>query len=132
MSSTEDKIKEMAQHSFGTWNRQSAWTAPLLIKDAEGVYFYDYKDKPYLDFSSQLICSSLGHKNKAIIEAIVKQAQTLPYAAPGFITQVAMDALEAIRSMMPEGLNKFFFSTSGTEANDGALIMTRQSQAPKY
>ena len=132
MSNTEDKIKQLAQHTFGTWNRQSAWTAPLLIKDAEGVYFYDHKDKPYIDFSSQLICSSLGHKNKAIIEAIVKQAQTLPYVAPGFITQVAMDALEAIQSMMPEGLNKFFFSTSGTEANDGALIMTRQSQAPKY
>jgi len=132
MSSTEDKIKNMAQHSFGTWNRQNAWTAPLLIKDAEGVYFYDYKDKPYLDFSSQLVCSSLGHKNKVIIEAIVKQAEKLPYIAPGFVTEVAIEALEAIRSMMPKGLNKFFFSTSGTEANDGALIMTRQSQAPKY
>jgi taurine--2-oxoglutarate transaminase len=132
MSKMEQRIKEMAKHTFGTWNRQSAWTAPLLIKDAEGVYFYDYQDKPYIDFSSQLICSSLGHKNKSIIEAIVKQAEQLPYIAPGFVTEVALDALEAIQSMMPEGMNKFFFSTSGTEANDGALVMTRQSQAPKY
>jgi len=112
MSKMEDRIKELGKHTFGTWNRQSAWTAPLLIKDAQGVYFYDYKDKPYIDFSSQLICSSLGHKNKAVIEAIVKQAEQLPYIAPGFITEVALDALEAIQSMMPEGLNKFFFSTS--------------------
>lgn len=132
MGNIEDKIKQLANHTFGTWNRQSAWTAPLLIKDAKGVYFYDYKDNPYIDFSSQLVCSSLGHKNEAIIEAVIKQAQRLPYIAPGFVTQVAMDAVEAIQSMMPEGLNKFFFSTSGAEANDGALIMTRQSQAPKY
>jgi len=132
MSNIEDKIKQLAEHTFGTWSRQNAWTAPLLIKDAKGIYFYDYKDRPYMDFSSQLICSSLGHKNKAIIEAIVKQAEKLPYIAPGFVTEVAIDALEAIRSMMPEGLNKFFFSTSGAEANDGALVMTRQSMSPKY
>lgn len=132
MSIQEDKIKKLAKHTFGTWNRQSAWASPIMVKDAQGVYFYDHNDKPYIDFSSMLICSSLGHKNQAIIEAIVKQAETLPYVAPGFVSQTTFDALEAIQSMMPEGLEKFFFSTSGTEANDGALVMTRQSQAPKY
>lgn len=132
MSIQEDKIKKLAKHTFGTWNRQSAWASPIMVKDAQGVYFYDHNDKPYIDFSSMLICSSLGHKNQAIIEAIVKQAESLPYVAPGFVSQTTFDALEAIQSMMPEGLEKFFFSTSGTEANDGALVMTRQSQAPKY
>ena len=132
MSTTQDKIKQFAQHTFGTWNRQNAWKSPLLIKDAKGVCFYDDKGKEYIDFSSMLICSSLGHKNQAIIEAIKKQADQLPYIAPGFVSEVAMEAMEAIQSMMPKGLNKFFFSTSGTEANDGALIMTRQSQAPRY
>lgn len=132
MSIQEDKIKQLARHTFGTWNRQSAWASPIMVKDAKGVYFYDHNDKPYIDFSSMLICSSLGHKNQAIIEAIVKQAESLPYVAPGFVSQTTFDALEAIQSMMPEGLEKVFFSTSGTEANDGALVMTRQSQAPKY
>ncbi len=132
MSKIEDRVKKLAQHTFGTWNFQKAWTAPAFIKDAEGVYFYDQNDKPYIDFSSQLVCSSLGHKNKVIIEAIVKQAEKLSYVAPGFVSEVSMDAMEAVRSMMPEGLNKFFFSTSGAEANDGAFVMTRQSQSPKY
>jgi taurine--2-oxoglutarate transaminase len=104
----------------------------MLIKDAEGVYFYDSNGKRYLDFSSQLMCSNLGHKNPAIIKAIQKQAETLPYIAPGFTTEVALEAVETLRSIMPEGLSQYFFSTSGTEANDGALAMIRQSKAPTY
>lgn len=132
MSETEKNIKEFAAHSFGTWNRQKAWTTPLLIKDAEGVYMYDDKGKKYIDFSSQLMCSNLGHKNKAIIEAIVKQAEKLPYIAPGFANEASIEAVEALRSIMPNGLEKFFFSTSGTEANEAALKLVRQSKFPAY
>ncbi|MEK6193200.1 MAG: aminotransferase class III-fold pyridoxal phosphate-dependent enzyme [Deltaproteobacteria bacterium] len=132
MSDMENRVKEMTAHSFGTWNWQKNWQAPLLIDDAEGVYFTDSNGKRYIDFSSQLMCSNLGHKNKAIIEAIQKQAAKLPYIAPGFTTEVAVEAIEALRSVMPAGLDKFFFSTSGTEANDGARVMTRQSNAPAY
>jgi len=132
MSDLSARVKEMAAHTFGTWNWQKNWQAPLLIKDAKGVYFVDSNDKRYLDFSSQLMCSNLGHKNKAIIEAIQKQAESLPYVAPGFTTEVAVEAVEALRSILPQGLSRLFFSTSGTEANDGALVMVRQSQAPAY
>jgi taurine--2-oxoglutarate transaminase len=104
----------------------------MLVTDAEGIYFYNADGKPFIDFSSQLMCSNLGHKNKAIIEAIVKQAEKLPYAAPGFVTEASIAAVEALKTVVPEPLNQFFFSTSGTEANDGALIMTRQSKAPAY
>ena len=73
MSDMDSRIKEMAAHSFGTWNWQKNWQAPLLIDDAEGVYIVDKNGKRYIDFSSQLMCSNLGHKNKAIIQAIQKQ-----------------------------------------------------------
>jgi len=95
---TKDEIQDLVQHTFGTWRRQELWKSPLLVKDAEGVYFYDAEGRRYIDFSSQLMCSNLGHKNPAIIEAIVKQAERLPYAAPGFITEAAMRAVEALRT----------------------------------
>ncbi len=132
MNDLASRVQGFADHTYGTWNRQNAWTAPMVIQDAEGIYMYDAKGKPYIDFSSQLMCSNLGHKNKAIIEAIVKQAEKLPYVSPGFTTEVALEAVEALLSVMPEGLSKLFFSTSGTEANDGALVMTRLSKAPAY
>lgn len=132
MNDTEKKIREFTRHTFGTWNRQKAWATPLLIQDAEGVYIYDDKGKPYMDFSSQLMCSNLGHKNRAIIEAIKEQADRLPYVAPGFANETSIRAVEALRSVMPEGLDKFFFSTSGTEANEAAFKIVRQSKIPAY
>ena len=41
MGEIENRIKEMTDHTYGTWGRQNAWSTPLLITDAEGVYFYD-------------------------------------------------------------------------------------------
>lgn len=132
MSQAEQKTRDLAQHTYGTWRRQKLWKNPLLITDAEGVYMYDETGKRYLDFSSQLMCSNLGHKNQAVIEAIVKQAKKLPYIAPGFATEASVEAVEALRSVMPKGLERFFFSTSGTEANEAALKIVRQYKSPSY
>jgi taurine--2-oxoglutarate transaminase len=85
-TTTKNRVQEYATHAYHTWSRQKDWTSPVFITDAEGVYFFDDKGKRYLDFSSQLMCSNLGHKNKAVIEAIVKQAEKLPYVAPSFAT----------------------------------------------
>ena len=73
MTDAEKRVKEMAERTFGTWNWQKAWRDRCLVTDAEGVFFYDDKGKSYLDFSSQFMCSNLGHKNPAIIEAITNR-----------------------------------------------------------
>jgi taurine--2-oxoglutarate transaminase len=132
MDNAQNRVKELAKHTFGTWNWQKNWQAPLLIDDAEGIHFTDINGKRYIDFSSQLMCSNLGHKNKAIVNAVQSQAAKLPYVAPGFTTEIAVEAVEALRSILPENLTKLFFSTSGTEANDGALAIVRLSKAPAY
>ena len=132
MSKAVQKINDLVRHTYGTWRRQELWKSPLLIKNAEGVYIYDEGGKGYIDFSSQLMCSNLGHKNKVVIEAIVKQAERLPYVAPGFTSEASIAAVKALRSVLPEDLQKFFFSTSGTEANEAALKIVRQYKAPSY
>ncbi len=132
MSQGTDRAAMLAKHTYGTWRRQSSWKKPLEITDAEGVYMVDREGKRYLDFSSQLMCTNLGHKNKAVIEAIVKQAEKLTYVAPGFATEAGEDAVEALLSVMPEHLVKLFFSTSGTEANEAALKMLRTYKSPDY
>ena len=101
MSKAEQIVKDLVRHTYGTWRRQELWKSPLLITDAEGVYIYDDGGKRYIDFSSQLMCSNLGHKNKVIIEAIVKQAERLPYVAPGFTSEASVAAVEALRSVLP-------------------------------
>jgi len=122
----------IAQHTFGTWKRQELWKEPLFIEDAEGVYFFDTGGKRYLDFSSQVMNSNLGHKNPVIIEAIRKQAEKLPYISPSMTSRATFEAIKALLSIVPPSLGKFFFSTSGAEANEAALKIVRQCKAPKY
>ncbi len=67
------------------------------------------------------MCSNLGHKNKAVIEAICEQARKLPYIAPGFNCDVRAELSELLLTVFPKGLEKFFYSTSGNEANEAAI-----------
>jgi len=132
MKKYEDSIKIITEHIYGTWRPQKKWKNPLYISKAEGVYLYDDTGKPYLDFSSQLMCSNLGHGNKAIIEALCKQAKEIMYISPGFACEAKAKASEALLKVMPKGVDRFFFSTSGTEANEAAVKMLRQYMSPKY
>jgi taurine---2-oxoglutarate transaminase len=127
MSSTpiSHQISELtAKYTFGTWRFQKGWK-PLHIVDAEGCYFIDANGKRYLDFSAQLMCVSLGHKNQNVIDAIAKQANQLPYIAPGYATDVRVELSRLLLEVLPEGLEKFFFTTSGTEANEAAFKIAK-------
>jgi taurine--2-oxoglutarate transaminase len=113
-----------AKHTYGTWRFQKGWK-PLHIVDAEGCYFVDANGKRYLDFSSQLMCVTLGYKNQAVIKAIEDQARKLPYIAPGYATDVRAELSRLLLEVLPRGLEKFFFTTSGTEANEAAFKIAR-------
>jgi len=126
----EEAVKIITEHTYGTWRPQRAWKKPLYVVDAEGVYFTDHTGKRYIDFSSQLICSNLGHKHKALINALCEQAKKLPYISPGFACEVKARACKALLEIMPPGIDKFFFSTSGTEANEAAVKIARMYCAP--
>lgn len=113
-----------ASLSYGTWRYQKNWK-PLHIVDAEDCYFIDAAGKKYLDFSSQLMCVTLGHKNRAVIKSIADQAASLAYIAPGFATDVRAQLSTLLLEVLPKDLEKFFYTTSGTEANEAAFKIAR-------
>ncbi|MBM3790158.1 MAG: aminotransferase class III-fold pyridoxal phosphate-dependent enzyme [Acidobacteria bacterium] len=113
-----------AAHTYGTWRFQKGWK-PLHVVDAEGCCFFDSSGNRYLDFSAQLMCVSLGHKNPAVIRAIEEQARMLPYIAPGYATDVRAELSRLLLEVLPRGLDRFFFATSGTEANEAAFKIAR-------
>ncbi|MGQ9759580.1 MAG: aminotransferase family protein [Candidatus Methanomethylicaceae archaeon] len=132
MSGQPDEIVELvAKYTYGTWRAQKGWKKPPHIVDAEGVYFIDATRRKLLDFSSQLMCSNLGHKNKAVIDAIIEQAKKMPYISPAYATEIRAKVSQALLEVMPQGLEKFFYSTSGTEANEAALKISVMFQKPR-
>jgi taurine--2-oxoglutarate transaminase len=119
------QIRELTTHyTYGTWRRQKGW-APLHVVDAEDCYFIDADGKKYLDFSAQLMCVTLGHKNRAVVQAIQDQAEKLAYIGPGWATEVRAELSKLLLEVLPQGLEKFFFTTSGTEANEAAFKIAR-------
>ena len=120
----EEIRKVVRETNYVTWRRQGGWE-PLVITRAAGSKFWDASGREYLDFSSQLIATNLGHGNAAVADAIAKQARTLAYAAPGFATEPRAALSSALLGVLPSGLSRFFFSTSGTEANEAALKIAR-------
>ena len=120
----EEIQRIVRETNYVTWRRQGGWN-PLVVTRAEGSRFWDSSGKEYLDLSSQLIATNLGHANPRVVEAIAEQARTLSYAVPGFATEPRARLSAALLEVLPKGLNRFFFSTSGTEANEAALKIAR-------
>ena len=120
----EEIQRVVRETNYVTWRRQGGWN-PLVVARAEGSKFWDSAGKEYLDLSSQLIATNLGHANPAVVRAIAEQARTLPYAVPGFATEPRARLSTALLEILPKGLDRFFFSTSGTEANEAALKIAR-------
>ena len=120
----EEIQRIVRETNYLTWRKQAGWN-PLVVTRAVGSKFWDAAGKEYLDFSSQLIATNLGHANPAVVAAIAEQARTLPYAVPGFATEPRARLSAALLEILPKGLERFFFSTSGTEANEAALKIAR-------
>ncbi len=121
---SEEVVRITRETNYGTWRFQKGWN-PLHVVDAEGCYIIDASGKRYLDFSAQLMCMNLGHKNQAVIDSIAKQAQDLAYILPGYTTTARAELSKLLLEVLPKGLNKFFFTTSGTDANEAAFKIAR-------
>ena len=100
---------------------------PKIMRSAKGAYYFDDHNRKLFDGLSGLWCSPLGHDDPRIGAAISKQYETMDYC-PAF--QMASEATFSLASriadMAPRGLDKVFFTNSGSEAVDTALTFRRQ------
>jgi taurine--2-oxoglutarate transaminase len=112
------------EHSFWTWSAQAKVT-PIPVTRAKGVYFWDADGKRYLDFNSMTMCVNIGHGNERVINAIIEQAKTLPYAAPGMATKPRAVLGELLSQITPGNLDHFMFTLGGADANENAVKLAR-------
>lgn len=112
------------EHSFWTWSAQGK-VAPIPVKRAKGVYFWDVNDKRYLDFNSMVMCVNAGHGDERIIEAMVTQARELPFAGPPMTTKPRALLGKLLAEITPGDLNHFLFTLGGADANENAIKLAR-------
>ena len=118
-------IKEYhKEYNLQSWSKQAS-IDPLPIKDAEGIYLYDFDGNRYTDMSSQLVNLNVGHKNRQIIEAIKEQAEKYCYLAPSYASEPRSELAKMIVELMPDNIAKVFFTNGGADANENAVKIAR-------
>ncbi|MBH1934597.1 aspartate aminotransferase family protein [Streptomyces sp. AV19] len=111
-------------HVFHSWSAQGL-IDPLAVAGAEGSYFWDFDGNRYLDFSSQLVNTNIGHQHPRVVAAIQEQAARLCTFAPGFAVEARSEAARLIAGRTPGDLNRIFFTNGGAEAVENAVRMAR-------
>jgi taurine---2-oxoglutarate transaminase len=109
---------------FHPWSVQGPRSVPTFV-GGEGSYVVDADGRRYLDFSSQLVFTNLGHQHPGIVAAVKAQADRLCTLAPGYASDVRGEAARLIVEVAPEGLGHVLFTTGGTEAIEHAVRMAR-------
>ena len=108
------------------FHRQPTSDYPVAVK-GEGPYIVDSEGRRYLDASGGAAVSCLGHNHPAVIAAIKRQIDQIPFAHTGFFTNEASEALAAyLVERAPEGLASVYYVSGGSEANETALKLARQ------
>jgi len=99
---------------------------PVAVK-AEGVWIEDNAGKRYLDASGGAIVVNLGHGRREIADAVRDQILSHHYVHPTmFTTPVVEQLASALAAHTPQGLNRFYFVSSGSEAIETAIKLARQ------
>ena len=111
-------------HVFHSWSAQQG-PSPLPIAAAEGAYFWDYDGHRYLDFSSQLVNTNIGHQHPKVTAAIAAQAAKLTTIAPQHANEPRGEAAARLAALAPGGMEKVFFTNGGADANENAIRMAR-------
>src|SRR2546422_1214860 len=116
---TLEQIAELERkYLLQTYNRY-----PLVLSRGKGVFVYDIEGNRYLDFVAGLGVNALGHAHPRIVKAIREQAAKLVHVSNLYYHEYQGPLAEKLCSL--SGLNRAFFSNSGTEAIEGSIKLAR-------
>lgn len=113
---------ESLPHVAPVWSRIFDFTA----ERAEGSYIYTDDGRKLLDFTCGIAVTNTGHCHPKVVEAIRKQAGLFLHAQANIVIQRPMlELIQELRTIVPTGMDGFFFSNSGAEAIEGAVKLAR-------
>ncbi len=100
---------------------------PLVLEKGEGHYLTDVEGNEYLDFFGGILTVSLGHCNKEVTEKVVEQYRTLQHCSTLYQNKPALQYAEELARVTPGKLQKSFFTNSGSEADEHAVLLAQMA-----
>lgn len=116
---SQEYIDKAEANLIHTYNRYQ-----IVLDKGDGVYLYDVDGNKYLDFTSGIAVFALGYNNKAFNDALKEQIDKLIHTSNYFYSPVLGDAAEHV--VKATGMDRVFFTNSGTEAIEGAIKLARK------
>lgn len=119
MANMQEMMDEAEQYLIHTYNRHQ-----IVLDKGEGVYLYDVEGKQYLDFGAGIAVFALGYNNKEFNNALKAQVDKLIHTSNLFYNSNLAEAAKKV--VTATGMDKVFFTNSGTEAIEGAVKLARK------
>ena len=99
------------------------YSEPLALAGGKGVRVWDADGKEYLDLFSGILTTSIGHCHPRINERVQEQMERLGHVSTLYATEIQVEAAKKLAAIAPGNLKRTFFTNSGTEAIETALMM---------
>ena len=125
MSKMNQKMEAAEQVLLHTYNRSQ-----VVFDHGKGVYLYDTDGKEYLDFAAGIAVCSLGYSDETYKSALKNQVDKLLHVSNLYYNEPTTAAAEKLLKV--SGMDRVFFTNSGTEAIEGALKAARKYSYTKY
>lgn len=98
---------------------------PLLIERGDGMFVFDDEGNRYLDCFGGVLTVSVGHCDPTVTKAVTEQLNKVVHTSALYVNRPQADLAEKLAEIAPGGLKKSFFTNSGTEADETALVLAR-------
>ena len=100
---------------------------PLVVDRGEMQHLWDLEGNKYLDFFGGILTVSVGHCNPKISSKVTAQVNRLQHTSTLYPNEHIVALAEKIAEITPGNLQQSFFTNSGTEANEAAILLARMS-----
>jgi len=98
---------------------------PIVVDHAKDQYIYDIDGNKYLDFFGGILTVSVGHCNDEITQRTMEQLQVVQHTSTIYVNEIMVRLAEKVAELTPANLQKVYFTNSGTEANETAVMAAR-------
>ncbi len=98
---------------------------PLIVDHAKDQYIWDVEGKRYLDFFGGVLTVSVGHCNDEVTARTVEQLHKVQHTTTIYVNEIMVRLAEKVVELTPPNLQRVYFTNSGTEANETAILAAR-------
>lgn len=99
---------------------------PLMVVEGHMQYVWDETGRRYLDAFAGIVTVSVGHCHPKVVEKVKQQSGTLQHTTTIYLNPVMGEFAQKLASKMPPGLSRTYFTNSGSEANEVAILSARE------